>query len=204
MSEILVIDYGMGNIASVVNIVNKMGGRVRASNKPEEVLKANKLILPGVGHFEKAIQNLHERGLFEATERRVTLDKVPILGICLGMQLMTRGSEEGNGQGFGWFDAETRRFQFDSQALVLPHMGWNTVYPAKDDMILDGITERSRFYFVHAYHVVCHDSTDVLLTAQYGYRFCCAISRSNMIGVQFHPEKSHRFGMTLIANFIRK
>ncbi len=201
---IVVVDYGMGNVASVLNMGRKAGGDMRLSGDPAVVAAADKLILPGVGAFDRGMENLHRLGLVEAMNQAVFERKAPMLGVCLGAQLFTRGSEEGRSPGLGWIDADTIRFRCDcaGSALKVPHMGWNHVEPAKDDAMLNGLPEDPRFYFVHSFHLACNDPSDVLLWATHGVRFPAGIRRGNIWGMQFHPEKSHRFGLALMRNFV--
>lgn len=200
----IIVDYGLGNLASVENMVRKAGGDCIISSSPEEVASASRLILPGVGHFAKGMEQLRQRGLQEALDQAVLRDGKPILGICLGMQLMARSSEEGHATGLGWFKADVVRFAQERMAgAKVPHMGWSEVTVKKDHPVLpmDGLEER--FYFVHAYHMVCEEPSDVLALCEHGYPFVCAVARQNIVGVQFHPEKSHRFGMALMERFMQ-
>lgn len=201
---IAIVDYGMGNSGSIQNMLLKLGQASVVTDQRDEIQQAEKLILPGVGSFEQAMTNLDRLGLRELLTKRVVEDKTPILGICLGMQLFSRGSEEG-GQipGLGWFEAFTRRFDFSQmeRPLRLPHMGWNTLQVEHAHPILAEMDDQARFYFVHAYHVVCEDLQDVVATARYGSPFTAMIAKGNIVGAQFHPEKSHRFGLTLMKNF---
>lgn len=201
---IVVVDYGMGNVASVLSMGRKAGGEMKLSGDPAVVAAAHKLILPGVGAFEQGMEKLHERHLVEAMNEAVIERKVPILGVCLGVQLFTRRSEEGARAGLGWIAADTIRFQCvrDGSALRVPHMGWNNVELTKDDPLLRALPQNPRFYFVHSYYVACDDPADVLLWATYGVRFAAAVRRGNIWGTQFHPEKSHKFGLALMQSFI--
>lgn len=200
---IVVVDYGMGNVGSVANMLRKVGTEAVASADLDVIRNAPKLILPGVGAFDAAMNRLHERGLVAILNRRVLEDRVPILGICLGMQLMTDSSEEGRTTGLGWISGGTRRFNFDGldPRPRVPHMGWNVVEQARPTPLFEEMYDQPRFYFVHSYHVYCSNQEDVMLTTEYGYRFVSGVSRGNIYGVQFHPEKSHKFGMQLIRRF---
>ncbi len=201
---IVIVDYQMGNLGSIANILRKVGAQAVISRDVATIGKATKLILPGVGAFDEGMKNIGALGLREVLDRRVLHDRVPTLGICLGMQLMARGSEEGERPGLGWIAGDVKRFRF-AQAhakLKVPHMGWNTVKPEKESKLLTGFSEPPRFYFVHSYYVACDDAGDVLATASYGGDFTTAFQRENLTGVQFHPEKSHQFGMTLFKNFV--
>lgn len=204
---IVIIDYGMGNSGSIRNMIKKVGGESVISADPEVIAGAQKLILPGVGHYARAMHNIEERGFRGILDRKVLEEKTPILGICLGMQLMTETSEEGDGRGLGWFRASTRRFRPErfNRPLRVPQMGWNLVNIRKPSPVFDedGLEEH-RYYFVHAYAVECEDETDVLCTSSYGYGFVSGFSRDNIVGVQFHPEKSHLFGMSLMRRFVER
>ncbi len=202
---IVIINYGMGNVGSVLNMVQKVGAEVVVSSDPQVIKESDKLILPGVGAFDQGMQNLEELHLRELLQERVIQKKTPILGICLGLQLFTRRSEEGSRAGLGWLAANTLRFQLErsSEPLRTPHMGWNTVRPVREDSLLKGLEKENRFYFVHSYHLACEDATDVIGKTLYGYEFDSVIRRGNIMGTQFHPEKSHRFGMQLLKNFVR-
>ncbi len=200
---IVIIDYGMGNLGSIRNMLRKIGAPAEISSRPEVLESADKLILPGVGAFDSGMRSLAEKGMIPLLNRRILEEKCLILGICLGMQLMTRESEEGNLPGLGWIAATTRRFRFagDSANLKIPHMGWNLVKPANRATLFSGL-EEPRFYFVHSYHVCCDDPADVLGTTSYGFEFTSAVKRDNIMGTQFHPEKSHKFGLKLLRNFV--
>lgn len=200
---IVVVDYGMGNLGSIANMLRKIGAEATVSRDPSTIRKADRLILPGVGAFDNGMRNLRDFGLVPLLEECVHKEKKPILGICLGMQLFTKKSEEGVSEGLSWCDAETVRFRFDSSvsALKIPHMGWNVLKPQKNHPILGDMDANSRFYFVHSYHVSCRNPEEVLTTSNYGLNFVSMIQSGNIIGAQFHPEKSHRFGMRLLKNF---
>jgi glutamine amidotransferase len=200
---ITIVDYGMGNLSSIANMLKKSGSQVVISGDPRTIINAEKLVLPGVGAFESGMHNLAERGLIEPLNRAVCERKVPVLGLCLGMQLMTRRSEEGRLPGLGWIDAETVRFRLtgNNAQLKVPHMGWNTMRFARSSPLARDLAEEARFYFVHSYHLICTDDSDVLGRTTYGYEFASAVERDNIFGVQFHPEKSHRFGMQLLKTF---
>lgn len=201
---IVVVDSGLGNIASVVNMGRKAGGTLTVSNDPAIVAEAGKLVLPGVGAFGRAMQSLADRGLVEALNHAVTQRQVPILGLCLGMQLFSRRSEEGGCAGLNWIAADTVRFRFgaDHPRLKVPHMGWNHVEATRPDPLLATLPVNPRFYFVHSYYVRCDDPADVLLWSTHGVRFAAGIRRGNIWGMQFHPEKSHMFGLALMRQFV--
>lgn len=203
---ISIIQYGLGNVASIANIIRKVGGEAILVNQPAELIKADKIILPGVGSFDHAMQLLQDGGWLPVLHQKVLVEERPILGICLGMQLMCKSSEEGKLPGLGWIDASVHRFQFTStQQLKVPHMGWNVTQAVKENRLLPhwDKTDPTRFYFVHSYYVRCTHSQDILATTNYGGDFTTAFSHENMMGVQFHPEKSHRYGMQFFSNFIQ-
>lgn len=203
MNEI-VIDYGMGNLHSVKKKLQRIGVNAEISNNPTKIVRASKILLPGVGHFAKAIHNLKSFHLYEALNEAVLVKKTPILGICLGLQLMARHSEEGNVDGFGWFDAEVVHFNIQDQLKhKVPHMGWNNVTVMKPSALFRVIPESGEFYFVHAYHIKSNNPDDVLATTEYEYTFASALEKDNIFGVQFHPEKSHDIGEKLLTNFLK-
>jgi glutamine amidotransferase len=193
----------LGNFASILRVIDKCGGYAELITSPILLRKADKIILAGVGAFDYGMTSINSMWR-EELENAVLVRRIPILGICLGMQLMCKSSEEGHLPGLGWIDAKVRRFSWSSNLnLKLPHMGWNTVKIVKSNPLLEIGNDEQRFYFVHSYHVVCNNPRDVLATAHYGYDFTAAINHENIFGVQFHPEKSHRFGIRLISNFLR-
>jgi imidazole glycerol-phosphate synthase subunit HisH len=201
--SVTIVDYGLGNIHSVRKQVLKYGFKCIVSSSPSEILEARKLILPGVGHFGKAMDNLYNIGLIDVLNESVLVKKTPILGICLGMQLMAKYSEEGSRSGLGWFGGTVVKFNVeDSLRFKVPHMGWNQIIQKKKSIILEGTTENAEFYFVHSFHFSAENSADVLTETTYSYTFPSAIERGNVIGVQFHPEKSHDAGTRLLRNFI--
>ena len=202
---IVIVDYKMGNLGSVMNIIKKIGHSAIISSDIETISKADKLILPGVGSFEKAMQNLRDLNLIDVLNKKVIDQKTPILGICLGMQLLTNYSEEGNVEGLKWINAETKKFTLENNPeLKIPHMGWNEVIIPKSNPLCEDLYEGSRFYFVHSYHVNCLSDDNILMTTNFGNEFTSAVVRENIFGVQFHPEKSHKFGMKLLKNFLEK
>lgn len=202
---ISIVDYGMGNLGSIANMLRYIGKSCEITSDPEQLYKAEKLILPGVGAFDSAMQNICNSGLRDALDDVALRRKVPVLGICLGMQLLTKGSEEGVLPGLNWIDAHTLSFRGRvSNQYKVPHMGWNVVRAWQaDSPLLKGLynEDEVRFYFVHSYFVKATHKSDNLLSSEYGLTFDAAINRDNIFGVQFHPEKSHRFGMTLLKNF---
>ena len=200
---ITIVNYGMGNLGSIQNMLQRIGVKARISSSREEILEAEKLILPGVGAFDTGMANLAQSGLREVLDEMVLVRQTPVLGVCLGMQLLTRSSEEGRLPGLGWIDAETIRFRFDPKTtgLKIPHMGWNTVKPATGAALFTGFAEPPRFYFVHSYHVVCAAAAEVAATVNHGSEVTAAVARGHVMGVQFHPEKSHAYGMKLLKTF---
>jgi glutamine amidotransferase len=178
---------------------------VKISSDIADIESAEKLILPGVGSFDYGMQNLDNLNLIEILNKKVVRDDTPILGICLGMQLFTKTSEEGNRKGLCWLDAETVKFSLNSNSLLkIPHMGWETLNVKKTHFIFDDLKTDAMYYFVHSFHLMCDQETDILSTSHYGYDFVSSISIENIIGVQFHPEKSHKYGMKLLKNFCTK
>ena len=197
---IAILDYGVGNLKSIYNIFKKVGVDSIITSDIEVIKSANKYLLPGVGSFDHGINSLRNAPFFETLEIEILQNKKPILGICLGMQLLSNLSEEGKEKGLGWIDAKTVKFELDDKSLSIPHMGWNKTNPTNTKDIYQKLGE-NRFYFVHTYHVVCNDEKNILATANYGENFTCSIYKDNIYGVQFHPEKSHKFGMQLFENF---
>lgn len=202
--RVVIIDCGLGNVGSIQNLVKKIGGQAVIASEPEAIRHAERLVLPGVGAFDVGMANLRERGWLPVLQQRVVRDQVPILGICLGMQLFTSRSEEGREPGLGWIDAQTVRFHFSPPLdhLRVPHMGWNEVV-FRDGTPFSELNQLApRFYFVHSYHVVCRDAAQELAGAQYGMPFTAAILKGNILGTQFHPEKSHRYGAEFFRRFL--
>jgi imidazole glycerol-phosphate synthase subunit HisH len=199
---IIIVDYGIANVGSVLNMIRKVGGEARLSSSIEDVTSAGKLILPGVGAFDAGVSALNNSGLYEAIRYAVLHNGAMLLGICLGMQLLLESSEEGSLQGLGLVPGKVRKFQFDQQGLKVPHMGWNGVQPTRLSSLFDMEGEAQRFYFVHSFYVECADEKDVAGVTNYGHDFTSVLERNNVIGVQFHPEKSHRFGMALLQRFL--
>lgn len=186
-------------------MLKKIGEQSIITSDPDEIKKAEKLILPGVGSFDNGVRNLKELGLWNVLNEKVMEEKTPILGICLGAQLMTRGSEEGTEPGFGWVDADTVKFTIDNTSkLKVPSMGWNEANVQKASQLIRQEGEAPRFYFVHAYHFKFHNEGQVLTNSNYSYDFASSFEKENVLGVQFHPEKSHKYGMQLLRNFSSK
>lgn len=197
---ITLIDTQQSNISSVANMLKRIGVPARIAQSPAELKDAEKLILPGVGHFGTVMGWLNDSGYREALDAAVLVRKTPILGICLGMQLMAKHSEEGDCVGLGWLNATVREFR-EVAPLPVPHMGWDEVAFTPGSPFAHGYAENPRFYFVHSYYVTCADAADMLGTTHYGHAFASAFRRGNMVGAQFHPEKSHAFGMRFLKVF---
>lgn len=199
---LVILDYGVGNLTSIQNMFKKGGTKAVISGNPEVISDASKLLLPGMGHFDNCMVRLHASGILPLIEKKVFEEKIPLLGICVGLQMFMQSSEEGKEPGLGWLKGHTIRFQKERMQaeLKVPNMGWLEIQPAKNSPLLENL-EGSRFYFAHSFHVAPEQREDLLLTAEYGYPFAVGVERNNIIGVQFHPEKSHRFGMQLLKNF---
>lgn len=199
-----IIDYGLGNLGSIRNMLKVVGARSIISSDLDELESCDKLILPGVGAFDAGMGNLEERGLDQAI-RDLAQQGMPLLGICLGMQLLGMRSEEGTMRGLGLIDFESKRFDFPLDLnLRVPHMGWDVIEFAKPSPLTEGIEGRQRYYFVHSYYAQCAYEQDVLMTCDYGITFAASVNSGSVYGVQFHPEKSHDFGMRLLQNFAER
>ena len=201
---IVIVDYGLGNLASVLNMFKKAGVKNVCISSDETVIEnATKLILPGVGAFDAGMDNLEKSGLIPLLNKKVMEDKIPLLGICLGMQLLTKKSEEGVKPGLGWIDAETVKFNLDPVLkLKVPHMGWNYIKVLNQNPLID-MGSKNRFYFVHSYYVKCKDESQSIATSDFGIDFTCMVNKDNIYGAQFHPEKSLKFGMQVLDNFAK-
>ena len=197
---ITIVDYGIGNLGSIKNMFNRIGVPAIIAGDLHIIGKAEKLVLPGVGDFDNAIQRINNSGLREILDRKVLRDRNPTLGICLGMQLLTQSSEEGTLPGLGWIKAVTSRFPKIAD-LKVPHMGWNRVSKVRGSPICENLPDETRFYFLHSYCVHVQNREDSVLKTNYGVSFDSAIQRGNIFGAQFHPEKSHKFGMQFLKNF---
>jgi glutamine amidotransferase len=198
---IQVVDANMGNIASVLNMLKRVGADATRVCVGKEFCAQSKIVLPGVGSFDAAMSALHERGLDTAV--RDAADRgARILGICLGMQLLFQNSDEGVTRGLALIPGRVERFKIGDKTLKIPHMGWNVARPLRNSDLFSQADEEQRFYFVHSYHASCADAADAVAVAHHGYEFTCAVQRGNVMGVQFHPEKSHRFGMALMKRFV--
>lgn len=200
---ISILDYGAGNTNSVIRMIDRAGGQAKKISTADEVLAAQKLLIPGVGAFDHGMTRLQTKGLVDALNMAAFEKQIPILGICLGMQLMCRSSEEGTLPGLGWIAGDVSRFTTsETENLRIPHMGWNTLKIVKDNPFLPLEDTEKRFYFVHSYRVSCDNHDDPIALTHYGGDFVAAFQHDNLIGVQFHPEKSHRFGVDLIRRFV--
>lgn len=197
---IVIIDYGMGNLGSIVNMFKRLNIKSVVSSDFNLIDSADKLLLPGVGSFDKAVEKINELNLRDFLNFQVLDKKKPILGICLGMQLLTRGSQEGTLQGLNWIPADTIKFDA-SLGIRVPHMGWNYVQIVNTSPLANNLGPDSKFYFVHSYHVSVDHESNSIMKCTYGTTFDAAIQKENIFGAQFHPEKSHRFGMQLLKNF---
>lgn len=201
--NIVIINYGMGNLFSIQKKINFLGANAIISSDYEAIRKADKLILPGVGHFGKAIENLKSLGLLDLLNEEVLINKKPVLGICLGMQLMASSSEEGDVKGLGWIEGKIVRFKIsDKLKFKVPHIGWNSVSTEKNSKLMNQIPNNAAFYFVHSYHFESETSENILSYTDYEYKFASAIEKENIFGVQYHPEKSHHIGQLLLKNFL--
>lgn len=202
-NRVVIVNYGMGNLHSVKKKLQNIGAEVHIVSNGKELFDAEKIVLPGVGHFEMAVENLKQRGFWDSLTFSVIEKKIPILGICLGMQLMAKHSEEGTVEGLGWIDAEVVKFRVgDFLKYKVPHTGWNQIIKLKHSSLMCDIPDFSEFYFVHSYHFKCSNPTDILNETDYEYKFTSAVEKENIFGVQYHPEKSHNIGEKLLKNFV--
>ncbi len=197
---ITIVDYDMGNSRSVVNMLQRIGFKAEITRDHKKLESAEKLILPGVGSFDTAMKNLEHFELKELLDRKALIEKVPFLGICLGMQILTNSSEEGNLSGLGWIEGSASKFKSDNDIKV-PHMGWNYIQPSSNSRLCKNLEDNSRFYFVHSYYVHVHKEEHSSMKTKYSLEFDSGIEKDNIFGVQFHPEKSHKFGMQILKNF---
>jgi imidazole glycerol-phosphate synthase subunit HisH len=200
----VIVDYKTGNLSSIGNMLKRIGYEATITCDPLEIEKAEKIILPGVGHYDFGMRHLNELGLTQVLNQKVLVNKTPILGICLGVQLLMKGSDEGTEPGLGWIKGFTRKFDIAKfqNGLKIPHMGWSEIDVRRPSNLFHGFHEEPRFYFVHSYHLDCDHEEDALGYCHYGYPFVAAVQHENISGVQFHPEKSHRFGMQFLKNFL--
>lgn len=202
---IVIIDYGVGNIRAFANIYKQLNIPIRIARKAEDIDNASKLILPGVGAFDYAIEQLENSGMRQRLDELVLTNHVPVLGICVGMQMLAEGSDEGKKPGLGWISAYVKKFDENKiqDATRLPHMGWNSIRVVKENKLLSGLAKEPKFYFLHSYYFGCNQKQDVIATTEYGIEFSCAVNKDHIYGVQFHPEKSHQNGILLLKNFAR-
>jgi imidazole glycerol-phosphate synthase subunit HisH len=202
---ITIIDYGLGNIRAFVNVYERLNVKTKIAHSPDDLKDASKLILPGVGAFDYAMNQLNRSGMRDELEKQVLVDKIPVVGICVGMQMLAGSSDEGVLPGLGWIDASVKKFDASKFAFktLLPHMGWNTIRPVNENDLLAGFDHKSRFYFLHSYYFICNKAEDVIASTDYGITFTSAVNRDNIYGIQFHPEKSHANGIRLLHNFAK-
>jgi len=202
---IRIIDYGVGNIQAFLTLFKRQGIAAARASTIEELQDATRLILPGVGHFDHAMTQLNNSGMRDTLDKMVLEDLTPVIGICVGMQMMANSSDEGTLEGLKWIDASVRKFDESTinQITRLPHMGWNDVQSVNDSKLFDGMHDAARFYFLHSYYIACENKEQVVGTAAYPDNFVCAVNNKNIYGVQFHPEKSHQFGVNLLDNFYK-
>lgn len=199
---IVIVNYGVGNVNSILNMLKKIGVPAKLSDSPEEILTADKVILPGVGSFDYGMKQLKETGYKEVVLKYAKEIKRPLLGICLGMQMLGESSEEGTEPGLNLIPFKNVKFQFHTSRLKVPHMGWNYAEITENkSKITDGFTSDFRFYFVHSYYAKCENKENILLSCDYGFDFAAGVLCGNIFGVQFHPEKSHKYGMQFLKNF---
>jgi glutamine amidotransferase len=202
--KLVVVDAGIGNLGAIPNMLKRIGATATITNDREEIAAADRLILPGVGAFDPAMQTLNDLGIVDVLTEKALGQKIPVLGVCLGMQLLFEGSEEGQLPGLGWVPGTVVRFRLNGAdpSLRVPHMGWNWVERANEAALFNGFDETPRFYFAHSYHVDPAETADVAGWTEYGYRFAASVQHDNIGGIQFHPEKSHRFGLKVFENFL--
>ena len=200
---ITIVDYGLGNIRAFMNVYRRLNMEVRTATTAEELRAASKVILPGVGSFDNAMERLAQSEMRDALDDLALRRRVPILGVCVGMQILGRGSDEGTLPGLGWIDGSVRALESLQSAdkPPVPHMGWNDVRPVVKNRLFDGLDTDARFYFLHSYCFVCDRAESTLAVSNYGVDFACAAQAANIFGVQFHPEKSHHYGARLLKNF---
>ena len=200
---ITIVDYGLGNIRAFLNVYKRFNIDATTATTSDQLRGATKVILPGVGSFDRAMELLTQSGMREALDDLALRQRVPVLGVCVGMQILGRDSDEGALPGLGWIDGRVRRLssQVAGGALPVPHMGWNDIRPVARHRLFDGLEEGARFYFLHSYYFECDRDEDTIAVSGYGLDFACAAGAGNIVGVQFHPEKSHHYGARLLRNF---
>ena len=202
---ITIIDYGLGNIRAFVNVYERLNIKTKVAHNANEIKGATKIILPGVGAFDYAMKQLNASGMRDELDNKVLGEKIPVIGICVGMQILANSSEEGILPGLGWIDGEVKLFDTSKikHKTRLPHMGWNNINPVNGHNLLNGLDSQSRFYFLHSYYFVCHNENEIISTTEYGISYASAVNRENIFGIQFHPEKSHSNGIQLLHNFAK-
>ena len=200
---IAIINYGLGNIKAFANVYKNLNIPFTIASRFSELKYATKLILPGVGAFDHAMELLNNSGMRNELEDSVLNNKIPVLGICVGMQILANISQEGKLNGLGWIEGEVIKFSpiIDDKSMIIPHMGWNNVKQLKKNNLLNGIDENARFYFLHSYYFQCKDNENCVAVTDYGTQFACVVNSKNIWGVQFHPEKSHQWGIQVLKNF---
>jgi len=199
---ISIINYGVGNLTSILNMFKHLGLKAQITNERTKIDQSDKLLLPGIGHFDTCMKNFNDSGLRAVVEKKVFEDKIPTLGICVGAQMMTYGSDEGQEKGLNWIEGKTIKFNsLNLPHLKIPHIGWGDISIVEPNVLFNDLPEPSRFYFAHSYHFELKNYSNIIATSNYGYNFHCAFQTENIFGVQFHPEKSHKFGMKVLTNF---
>lgn len=199
---ITIVDYKVGNLGSIQNMLKKIGTPSEITCDPNKISSATKLILPGVGAFDSGIENLKKYNLWSVLNEKVMTEKIPVLGICLGSQLLCESSEEGKEKGFGWIKAKVKKFEFENKSFKVPHIGWNYTTLQKNSKLFEDMYEDPKFYFVHSFYMDVKDDSSLTKT-KYNFNFDSSVEKDNIIGVQFHPEKSHKFGIKLLENFVK-
>lgn len=197
-----IIDYGLGNVKAFANVYKMLDIPAIIVTKPHELIKVSRVIMPGVGAFDHAMKCLQDSGMREMLDEIVLHQQVPVLGICVGMQMLTNSSEEGVSPGLKWINGDVKKIDSSfNKSIYVPHMGWNDVKPLNNNDLFRGLSDDARFYFLHSYYVHCQRNEDVIAVTNYGVEFACAVNHENVFGVQFHPEKSHQYGIKLLKNF---
>ena len=202
---IAIVDYGLGNIKAFANVYERLNIKISIAHNAADIKNATKLVLPGVGAFDYAMSQLNKSGMREALEEKVLEHHTPVIGICVGMQMMAKSSDEGKLPGLGWFDAAVKLFDTEKipYKTRLPHMGWNTIKLAGQNRLLEQLDDESRFYFLHSYYFSCNQQQDIIAKTDYGIEYASAVNKGNIFGIQFHPEKSHQNGIQLLHNFAK-